>query len=108
LGKKIKKKLKFYKGAVVHSEEDINKALEELGNTKGYAVKAQVHTGGRGLGYFKENNFKGGVRVVSTPEQVREVIPNMVGKTLITKQTGEKGLTCKTIFIVEKLGNYFS
>jgi hypothetical protein len=32
----------------------------------------------------------------------------MVGKTLITKQTGEKGLTCKTIFIVEKLGNYFS
>ena len=89
---------------MVQSKEDVNKALKELGQTKGYAVKAQVHTGGRGLGYFKENNFKGGVQVVNTPEQVREVIPNMVGKTLVTKQTGEKGLPCNTIFIVEKLG----
>lgn len=90
----------------MHKKDDINKALEELGNTKGYAVKAQVHTGGRGLGFFKENNFKGGVQVVNTPEQVKEVIPNMVGKTLVTKQTGEKGLPCNTIFIVEKLGIY--
>jgi len=77
-----------------------------LGNATGYAVKAQVHTGGRGLGYFKENNFKGGVQIVNTPDQVRQVIPNMVGKTLVTKQTGEKGLPCKTLFIVEKLGKY--
>jgi len=28
----------------------------------------------------------------------------MVGKTLVTKQTGEKGIPCNTIFIVEKLG----
>ena len=95
----------IFKGAVVFNNEDITKALNDLGNTKGYAVKAQVHTGGRGLGFFKENNFQGGVHVVSTPEQVREVIPNMVGKTLITKQTGEKGIQCKSIFIVEKLGN---
>ena len=78
--------------------------MAELGTTKGYAVKAQVHTGGRGLGYFKENNFKGGVQVVNTAEQVREVIPHMVGKTLVTKQTGEKGIPCNSIFIVEKLG----
>lgn len=90
----------------MQSKEDVNKALEELGKTKGYAVKAQVHTGGRGLGFFKENNFKGGVQVVSTPEQVKEVIPNMIGKTLVTKQTGEKGLPCNTLFIVEKLGKH--
>jgi len=59
------------------------------------------------LGYFKENNFKGGVQVVNTPEEVKNVIPNMVGKTLITKQTGEKGLPCNTLFIVEKLGNFY-
>jgi hypothetical protein len=49
------------------------------------------------------------VQVVNTPEQVKEVIPNMVGKTLVTKQTGEKGLPCNTLFIVEKLGktNFF-
>ena len=93
---------------MVQSNEDVNKALEELGSAQGYAVKAQVHTGGRGLGFFKENNFKGGVQVVTTPQQVRDVIPNMVGKTLVTKQTGEKGLPCKTLFIVEKLGNPLS
>ena len=52
----------------MQSDADVNKALQELGQTKGYAVKAQVHTGGRGLGYFKENNFKGGVQVVTTPQ----------------------------------------
>jgi succinyl-CoA synthetase beta subunit len=35
-----------------------------------YVVKAQVLGGGRGMGYFKENNFKGGVHIVKTPEEV--------------------------------------
>lgn len=29
-------------------------------------VKAQIHAGGRGKGYFKENNFKGGVKLCNT------------------------------------------
>jgi len=90
----------------VQSIDEVNNALDQLGETIGYAVKAQVHTGGRGLGHFKENNFKGGVQVVTTPEQVKEVIPKMVGKTLITKQTGEKGLPCNRLFIVEKLSKF--
>ena len=83
-----------------------------MGNTSGYAVKAQVHTGGRGLGKFKENNFQGGVHVVNTKEQVKEIIPKMLGNTLITKQTGEKGIKCNAIYIVEKVDvvdeKYFS
>ena len=75
-----------------------------MGKTTGYAVKAQVQTGGRGLGKFKENNFQGGVHVVTKPEQVKELIPKMLGNTLITKQTGEKGIKCNTLFIVEKVG----
>jgi succinyl-CoA synthetase beta subunit len=74
-----------------------------MGKTSGYAVKAQVLTGGRGLGYFKENNFKGGVHVVSTPDEVASLIPKMLNKTLVTKQSGEKGVPCKTLFIVEKV-----
>ena len=35
-----------------------------------YVVKAQVLGGGRGLGYFKENNFRGGVHIVKTAEEV--------------------------------------
>lgn len=38
-----------------------------------YVVKAQILGGGRGLGTFKENHYKGGVHIVKTPEQVQEV-----------------------------------
>lgn len=38
-----------------------------------FVVKAQVLGGGRGLGYFKENGFKGGVHIVKTPEEVEKV-----------------------------------
>jgi succinyl-CoA synthetase beta subunit len=68
-----------------------------------YVVKAQILGGGRGLGYFKENNFKGGVHLVKTPEEVAEVAEKMCGKTLITKQSGEAGLPCNCVYIVEKL-----
>lgn len=50
-----------------------------------YVVKAQVLGGGRGLGYFIENNFKGGVHIVKTAEQVQEVADKMCGKSLKTK-----------------------
>jgi succinyl-CoA synthetase beta subunit len=59
--------------------------------------------GGRGLGHFKENNFKGGVHIVKTPEEVQKVADNMCGKTLVTKQSGESGLPCNCVYIVEKL-----
>ena len=35
-----------------------------------FVVKAQVLGGGRGMGYFKETNFKGGVHIVKTAEEV--------------------------------------
>jgi len=41
--------------------------------------------GGRGLGYFKENKFQGGVHIVKTPEEVVEITDKMCGKTLVTK-----------------------
>jgi succinyl-CoA synthetase beta subunit len=92
------------KGSVVNKKEDIDNILNSMGKTTGYAVKSQVLTGGRGLGKFKENNFQGGVHVVTKPEQVKELIPKMLGNTLVTKQTGEKGIKCNALFIVEKVG----
>ncbi|CDW84123.1 succinate-ligase [Stylonychia lemnae] len=68
-----------------------------------YVVKAQVLGGGRGLGHFRENNFQGGVHLVKTPEQVAEIAEKMCGKTLVTKQSGEAGLPCNLVYIVEKL-----
>lgn len=68
-----------------------------------YVVKAQILGGGRGLGTFKENGFKGGVHIVKTPEQVQEIAEKMCGKHLVTKQSGESGLPTNCVYIVEKL-----
>jgi succinyl-CoA synthetase beta subunit len=68
-----------------------------------YVVKAQVLGGGRGLGYFKENNFKSGVHLVKTADDVKEVAEKMCGKTLITKQSGDAGFPCNCVYIVEKI-----
>ncbi len=59
--------------------------------------------GGRGLGYFKENNFKGGVHIVKTPEEVQNIAEHMCGKSLVTKQSGEAGFPCNKVYIVEKI-----
>jgi len=64
-------------------------------------IKSQVLAGGRGLGYFKENDFKGGVHVIKT-SQVEEYAKNMLGKTLITKQTGATGKPNNTMLLCEK------
>ncbi len=55
------------------------------------------------MGHFKENHFHGGVHILSTPEEVQAVADKMCGKTLITKQTGEDGLPCNCVYVVEKL-----
>jgi succinyl-CoA synthetase beta subunit len=91
------------KGEVAKSENDFASIFKKFGKVSGYAVKAQVHTGGRGLGHFKENNFQGGVKVVDTEKQVLETSKNMLGNTLVTKQTGAAGIQCKAVYIVEKV-----
>ena len=65
-------------------------------------VKAQVLAGGRGKGHF-DNGFQGGVHLVGSPEEAREVASNMMGSKLITKQTGEEGRICNKLLVVEKL-----
>lgn len=64
-------------------------------------VKAQIHAGGRGKGYFKETGFKGGVKVVKSAEEVETMASEMLGKTLVTKQTGEAGQQCQNVLINE-------
>merc|ERR1719401_451950 len=65
-------------------------------------VKSQVLAGGRGLGHFKENNFQGGVHIVAKGK-VAETADKMLGKTLITKQTGAAGKPNNTLMLAEKV-----
>ena len=99
------------RGEVIQKESDVNSALEKIGKTTGYAVKAQVHAGGRGKGFFLENNFKGGVHVLDyNASKVKEVVGKMLGNTLRTHQN--PGIKCSSLFIVEKVDvvkeRYFS
>src|SRR5688500_19694030 len=58
-----------------------------------WVVKSQIHAGGRGKGKFKElgPDAKGGVRLARSIDEVREQAAEMLGKTLVTAQTGPAG-----------------
>ncbi len=65
-----------------------------------YVVKSQIHAGGRGAGRFANDpNGKGGVRVVKSLEDVRAAAEAMIGKTLVTKQTGPQGKVVSRVYV---------
>jgi succinyl-CoA synthetase beta subunit len=68
-----------------------------------WAVKSQIHAGGRGKGKFKEADAgeKGGVRIAFKPEEVGLFASQMLGKTLVTLQTGPAGRVVNRIYIEE-------
>src|SRR5437868_5608984 len=68
-----------------------------------WVVKAQIHAGGRGKGKFKElgPEAKGGVRLAHSVEEVRENAGEMLGKTLVTVQTGPHGKQVQRLYITD-------
>jgi len=68
-----------------------------------WVVKAQIHAGGRGKGKFKElgPDAKGGVRLARSVEEVREHAEEMLGKTLVTVQTGGEGKQVQRLYITD-------
>jgi len=79
--------------------EAVEKAKDFPGDD--VVVKSQVLAGGRGLGHFKENDFQGGVHIVPKSE-VGDVAEKMLGKTLVTKQTGAVGKPNNMLMLAEK------
>ncbi len=66
-----------------------------------YVVKSQIHAGGRGKGKFKElpADAKGGVRLAHSVEDVVAQASEMLGNTLVTKQTGPHGKQVNRLYI---------
>src|SRR5215471_4900359 len=86
-------------GKVASTPEEAEKIAGDLGKAE-IVVKAQVHAGGRGKGTFK-NGFKGGVHVVKSAKEAREVSEKMLGQTLVTHQTGPAGRVVRRVLIAE-------
>jgi succinyl-CoA synthetase beta subunit len=68
-----------------------------------WVVKAQIHAGGRGKGKFKElgESAKGGVRLAHSVDEVRDHAEEMLGKTLVTVQTGPAGKQVQRLYITD-------
>jgi len=66
-----------------------------------YVVKSQIHAGGRGKGKFKElaADAKGGVRLARSAAEVVAHVGEMLGNTLVTKQTGPAGKQVNRLYI---------
>ncbi|MES2135493.1 MAG: ADP-forming succinate--CoA ligase subunit beta [Pseudomonadota bacterium] len=88
-----------------HAAMSVEEAVEAAKQLPGplWVVKAQIHAGGRGKGKFKElgDSAKGGVRLAHSIDEVREHSAEMLGKTLVTIQTGPAGKQVQRLYITD-------
>ena len=87
-------------GVAIFKPEEAEAAAKSLPGPL-YVVKSQIHAGGRGKGKFKElgPDAKGGVRLARSIEDVVTNAREMLGNTLVTKQTGDAGKQVNRLYI---------
>ncbi|MFT5344221.1 MAG: succinyl-CoA synthetase beta subunit, partial [Paracoccaceae bacterium] len=92
-------------GRVVLRAEDAKTAAGELDGPL-WVIKAQIHAGGRGKGTFKEADAgeQGGVRLTKSVEEAASEARKMLGRTLVTHQTGPAGKQVNRIYIEDGAG----
>ncbi len=85
-------------GVVARTPAEAKAAFEKLGLPLA-VVKAQIHAGGRGKGHIADNPEQKGVVLVRSAEEAEAAAAGLLGKTLITIQTGPDGQKVNQIFI---------
>ncbi len=80
------------KGVVIYSLSEIDKKIKELKSNK-FVLKAQIHAGGRGKA--------GGVKLVKNIDELKKEAKILLGKKLVTPQTGPNGKEVKRLYIEE-------
>src|SRR5437016_1267049 len=81
------------RGEVAYTVEEADAAAKKLGGN--VVVKAQIHAGGRGKG--------GGVKIAKSPEEAAERAAQLLGKPLITRQTGPEGKIVHKVLVEQGL-----
>ncbi|SEN42840.1 ADP-forming succinate--CoA ligase subunit beta [Palleronia pelagia] len=92
-------------GRIVTRAEDAKTAAGELDGPL-WVVKAQIHAGGRGKGSFKEadSGDGGGVRLAKSVQEAADQAKKMLGRTLVTHQTGPGGKQVGRVYIEDGSG----
>jgi len=81
------------KGRVVRNPAEAYELAKRSGGI--VAVKAQVHAGGRGKG--------GGIKIARTPEEAESMARELIGRKLVTPQTGPEGRVVRLVLVEEGL-----
>ncbi len=92
-------------GRAVLRAEEAKTAAGELDGPL-WVIKAQIHAGGRGKGKFKESDAgdAGGVRLAHSVSEAETEAKRMLGRTLVTHQTGPAGKVVNRIYIEDGAG----
>lgn len=89
-------------GIAAHSVEEAIAAAKTIGDEE-VVIKSQILAGGRGLGHFiTGNKLQGGVHIIKTID-VEKYATDMIGGTLVTKQSGEQGKPVNTVLLAKKM-----
>ena len=90
------------RGYPAFTVDEAVEAAQKLGGPV-FVVKSQIHAGGRGKGKFEGlgPDAKGGVRVVKSVEDVKANAEEMLGRVLVTHQTGATGKQVNRLYIEE-------
>lgn len=104
-GKSILKKygVRIQEGIVADTPDkavEVARNLSEQTGTKWYVVKSQIHAGGRGKGKVVGGEQRG-VALAKSVEDVRTISKNLLGKVLVTHQTGPEGKQVNKVLIAE-------
>ncbi|MCE9606211.1 MAG: ADP-forming succinate--CoA ligase subunit beta [Planctomycetia bacterium] len=85
-------------GIVAKNPQEAAEAYTKLGGAIA-VVKAQIHAGGRGKGTTKEDASQRGVQLVRSAADAAKAAEKLIGKTLVTIQTGEEGQKVNQVFV---------
>ena len=82
---------------------DALSAYDNLGS-KVVAVKSQIHAGGRGKGNLYDSHtgdlvMEGGVKIAFSRDEVKKYASNIIGRKLVTKQTGPEGKIVNNLYV---------
>ncbi len=82
--------VKFADGGLAYSPAEAVQRAREIGGTS-WVVKVQIHSGARGKA--------GGIKLCKTHEEVEAAAEELIGKTLVTHQTGPAGKVCSKVYV---------